>query len=150
MNSKSCSPRFAFSLPNGLGSAQHEMDRWFQRVFGEQPAQAEAKSAWAAPTALWEDEQAFHVDVDLPGVAADGVDLVVHEGKLKISYERKPLENVRVWHEERRYGKFERTVTLADTIDPESIQAEMKDGQLKISFNKKPEAQPKKVVVKVS
>jgi HSP20 family protein len=144
MQSKTHSPRFNFA--NGMGAAQQEMDRWFQRVFGdhEQPT----KSTWAAPTALWEDEQAFHVDVDLPGVAADGVELVAHEGKLQISYERKPLENVRVWHEERRYGKFERQVTLPDTVDAESIQAEVKDGQLKITFAKKPEAQPKKIAVK--
>jgi HSP20 family protein len=147
MHSKTNTPRFNFAFPNGLGAAQHEMDRWFQRVFGEGSDQP-AKNAWPAPTALWEDEQAFHVDVDLPGVAADAVELVVHDGKLNLSYERKGLENVRVWHEERRYGKFERQVSLPETVDADSIQAEVKDGQLKITFAKKPEAQPKKIAVK--
>ena len=48
----------------------------------------------------------------------------------------------------RAYGKVERQITLPETADPESIEAELRDGILHLTFKKKPEAQPRRISVK--
>jgi hypothetical protein len=50
---------------------------------------------------------------------------------------------------ERTYGKVERQISLPETADPESIEAELRDGVLHLNFKKKPEAQPRKISVKI-
>ena len=52
------------------------------------------------------------------------------------------------WREERFYGKVTRSFTLPDTIDLESIAAEMNDGVLRVTVAKSPAAQPRKVEIK--
>jgi HSP20 family protein len=134
---------------NGAEAAR-QMDRWMQQLFGDN---AVAGEAWSAPLAAWEDAGHWHVEADLPGVKADQLELVVHQGKLRLAFERKAPEGeaaeARSWYQNRRFGKFETYLNLPDTIDADSIQAELKDGVLHVSFAKRAEAQPKKVEVKI-
>ena len=68
---------------------------------------------------------------------------------LTIMAERKAPEDERkVWHQERRYGRVERTFSLPETADGDSIEAELRDGVLSITLAKKSEAQPKQIPVK--
>ena len=50
---------------------------------------------------------------------------------------------------ERSYGSFYRSFSLPKNVDPEGINAEYKDGVLKVSIPKKDEVKPKKVEIKV-
>lgn len=102
-----------------------------------------------APMTLWEDEQGVQIEVDVPGLTHEQLDLTVENGKLTIRGERKqPEREANLKHDERRFGEFERVVTLPETIDTASIEAELNDGVLSISLKKKPEAQPHRVAVK--
>lgn len=141
-----------FRTPRLVGNsaeAARQMDRWMQQLFGEGLNSAEG---WSAPLAVWEDESHWHVEADLPGVKADQLELVVHQGKLKVGFERKAPEGAaaeaRAWYQPRRYGKFETTLNLPESIDADSIQAELKEGVLRVSFAKRAEAQPRKIDVK--
>ena len=68
-----------------------------------------------------------------------------------MSAERKAPEGERNYlHHERAYGKIERVITLPETVDSEKIDAELKDGVLRLQLAKKPELQPKKIQVKIS
>jgi HSP20 family protein len=49
--------------------------------------------------------------------------------------------------DERRYGKVTRTVTLPESIDPESIAGKLTDGVLHVTVAKRPEAQPKRIEI---
>jgi HSP20 family protein len=100
-----------------------------------------------APLSVWEDEQQFQVEVDLPGLQPQQVDVTVEKGKLFIRGERTPA-GTGPRHDERAYGKFERVVSLADTIDPARIDASLRDGVLRLTLHKRPEVLPQKVTVK--
>jgi len=121
-------------------------DQLFNEFF--RPTWAET-SAWHAPTSIWEGDDHFSVEVELPGVHNDDVDVTVEKDVLRITAERRPPEDERTYlHLERRYGKLERTVSLPDTVDAGAVGAEFKDGILHIKLAKKPETQPKKISVK--
>ncbi len=103
----------------------------------------------AAPLTLWEDENNVVLEIDAPGISRDELDLTFENGTLTIRGERKTTECAgKCWHDERRYGTFERTVTLGDTLDANSVDASLADGVLRISLAKKPEAKPHKITVK--
>jgi HSP20 family protein len=105
----------------------------------------------SAPLSFWEDEGSFFVEVDLPGVPSDAVEVTVEKNQLRIAAERKAPEQQReYWHNERSYERVERVVLLPETADPESIEAELKDGVLHVKLAKRAEAQPKRVSVKTS
>ena len=93
----------------------------------------------------------FHIEVDAPGVAKDDVELTFDKGSLQITLERKAPEGDRTnWHNERGYGKVSRSVSLPEIVDPETISAELTNGVLHVTIQKLPEAQPKKIDVRVS
>ena len=75
----------------------------------------------------------------------ENVDLTFEKGVLRISAERIPDDEKRkYWHQERRFGRLERYVTLPESVDPESIEAELRSGVLHVALAKMPESQPKK------
>ena len=94
-------------------------------------------------------EQNVYVEVEVPGLCRDDLEVVVHQGVLRIWGERKATEDSRnYWYNERSFGRFERLITLPDVVDSETIDAEMHDGILSVKLMKRPEAQPKKVAIK--
>ena len=130
---------------------QREIDQLFNEVFRGGDGNSPAKSTWLAPASLWEDDGYFYVEVELPGVKSEQLDVTVDKGTLKIAAERPAPEGERkYWHQERGYGRVERVVTLPETADGETIEAGLSDGVLAIRFAKKIEAQPKKIAVKNS
>ena len=133
-----------------LGSMRQEMDELFGCLFRPDDAGARAPSDWPAPLALWEEDGKIRLEVELPGVSAESLDLAVEEGRLYVRAERKTPETPReYWHNERRFGKVERYFALPDYADPEAIEADLHDGVLSLAIGKKPEAQPKRIHVKV-
>ncbi len=67
------------------------------------------------------DEKAYTVHAEIPGVSKDGVKLEVHDGILVLSGEKKEeVADGKTKHViERRFGSFERTMTLPDDADVE-------------------------------
>src|SRR5690606_5713127 len=99
----------------------------------------------------WEADEKLHLEIDVPGVPQESLDVSVHEGKLRVTCERKrTAEDQHYAMDSVTYGKFEQVVLLPETIDPNSIEAELKLGVLHIAFSKLPEVQPTKVEVRVS
>lgn len=122
-----------------------EFDTLFNQFF-----RAEEVAMWRAPASIWEAEDKFHIELDAPGVAKEDVELTFEKGMLQITLERKAPEGERTnWHNERGYGKVSRSVSLPDTVDPETIAAELNNGVLHVAITKRPEAQPKRIDVKV-
>lgn len=102
-----------------------------------------------SPAAVWEEGSQLHFQFDLPGVAHDDVDVTVHEGRLTVRAERKPLEEEREWLlNELPVGTLQRAFRLPDDVDEGSVEADLKDGVLHIAIGRKPEVQPKRIEVK--
>jgi HSP20 family protein len=133
-------------LGNVLPAGLPEFDNLFNHFF-----RAEEVAMWRAPASIWEADNNFHIEIDAPGVAREGVELTFEKGTLQITLERKAPEGERTnWHNERGYGRVSRTVTLPETVDPETIEAELINGVLHVTISKLPQAQPKRIDVKVS
>lgn len=132
-----------------LATMQRDMDHFLGRLMHGVPTENGAVRGWHAAVAMWDDSDKVYLEVELPGVKTEDIDVTVHNGMLRISGQRKIPEGDRnYWVNDRGYGPFDRAITLPDDIDADSIDAQMSDGVLHIVLSKKPEAQPKKIAVK--
>ncbi|WP_010583356.1 Hsp20/alpha crystallin family protein [Schlesneria paludicola] len=140
--------RFNLPTTDALTTVQREMENLFGRVLHD-ATENSSNYGWRAPIAMWEDADKVYLELDVPGVAKDTVDLTVHDGVLRITGERKTPEGDRTyWANERNYGTFGRTVALPKDVDADNIDAHLTDGVLQIVLSKRPEAQPKKIALK--
>ena len=125
----------------------NEFDALLGQFLG--PVTRLGQRGYFAPTSVWEEDAAYHVELDVPGVAREDVELTFDKDKLTISVERKAPENkANHWHEERGYGKAIREVALSKLVDPATISAELTKGVLHVTVGKSPEAQPRRIDVK--
>lgn len=79
------------------------------------------------------------IQIELPGMSKDDVDVHLENGVLTISGERnseKKEENERWRHIERHYGKFSRSFNVGDGINPENIRANFNNGVLELVLPK--------------
>lgn len=128
-----------------------EFDSLLNQVLGPNGLRVGHYNATKWPAGIWEDENAYHVELDVPGIQRENVDVTLDKGVLTITVERKHDESDTTrkgWRDERYYGKVTRSFTLPETIDAESIAAEMNNGVLHVSVAKSPAAQPRKIEIK--
>ncbi|EQB40578.1 hypothetical protein M947_01885 [Sulfurimonas hongkongensis] len=100
-----------------------------------------------------EGEHAYHVELDLPGMKKEDINVDVKDNVVTISGERKTKEEVEkedYYKIESSYGKFERSFTLPENVDIENIRAESQDGVLEVIIPKfqKVEKKSKKIEIK--
>ena len=99
-----------------------------------------------------EGEYAYHVEVDLPGIKKEDIDIDVEDNVLTISGERKTKKEVKeedYYKIESQYGKFSRSFTLPEKVDTENIHAESKNGVLEVIVPKLKEEEKKAKKIKV-
>lgn len=125
-----------------------EFDRNFDRILRNGAPEIPKDRTWDfLPAAdLDENDKAYFVSVDLPGVKKEDIKVEVHDGKLSVSGERKS-ERSDKGYVERKYGKFERIVTLPEEVDVEGIEAHFENGVLQLAIPKKELVKPKKVEI---
>ena len=89
------------------------------------------------------------VHLDLPGVAADSLDIAVERNVLTVTGERawERQEGDRVYLNERRQGTFRRQVTLGEGLDADGIEADYTDGVLTLRVPVAEKAQPRKIQI---
>jgi HSP20 family protein len=94
------------------------------------------------------------VNVDLPGMAVDDIQVRIDDGALIIEGERRSEHEQQdgdVWRCERSYGRFQRVIPLPEGADPETIEARFENGVLEISLPAPEPARPgRKVDIKTS
>ena len=99
-----------------------------------------------------ETDEAYHIEVELPGVKKKDVDIRVDGNVLTISGERNVRDEVKDedYHKvESRYGIFSRSFTLPEKVDIENIEAEFVNGVLEIAIPKlKVDNSSKKIEIK--
>jgi HSP20 family protein len=135
-----------------LEAVRRDLDRWFDQFFSPSgTVNGGQEQPWHAPAALWEDNDNFHLEVDLPGVNSEDVDVTFEKGALLVTAERTPPQEERkYWHHDRNYGKLQFNLRLPESVDGENIDAQLRNGVLHLTFAKRPEAQPKKISVKAA
>ena len=111
--------------------------------------------SWVAMPAmdLVERHEAFEMTAELPGLDEKNIEVNVANGVLTVKGQKEEdkVEKKEDFHlRERRFGSFSRSVRVPDTVDADKIEASFKNGVLKVTLPKKPEAQKpvKKIEVK--
>jgi HSP20 family protein len=123
----------------------------FQRMFGRNVFGGQRWASAFPALNVWADEQAVYVEVDLPGIDVEKLDVNVTEGnKLTIQGERPVLELPNaVWHrQERRAGAFSRTLTLPTMVDANKVEAKYENGVLRLTLPRSEAAKPRKIEIK--
>jgi len=127
-----------------------EMNRLHDHYFG---GRGLARQAFQVAVDIREEADAFYVDAEVPGLAAEDVKVDVENKVLTLSGERKveKEENEGTYRRvERQYGSFTRSFSLPETVDADKISADLKNGVLELRLPKKAAPTPKKIAVKAT
>lgn len=98
--------------------------RDLDRVFDDAFARAKSVTSWTPVTEVREDEQGYRIELEIPGVAPEQVEVTVEQGALTIRGENRAQQ------------KFERSFTLPAQIAEESITATVAHGLLTVMMPK--------------
>ena len=108
---------------------------------------------WMPLADITEDEKEYLIKAELPEMKREDVKVIVENGVLTMSGERKfeKEEKKRKFHRvERGYGTFVRSFTLPDDADASKVKAEFKNGLLTVHLPKSERAKPKQIEVNVA
>ncbi len=101
--------------------------------------QSKRETIWMPAVNEKEDEKAYYIEVDLPGVKKEDINIEVKDNVLTISGERKfkkEEEDKGYKRVESFFGKFERRFSLPADADVEKIEAKVEDGVLRLTIPK--------------
>lgn len=134
-----------------LWDVHREMNRLWN---GMAYANAENETAWGLPTEVREDNDGLHIEMEIPGVRPDDIELTVENSVLTVSGEKKfersegSEGDYRLF--ERRYGRFSRSFTLPPTVDSNRVEAGYENGVLSIWLPKSEESKPRRIEIKAA
>ncbi len=132
-----------------LEQLQEHMDRLMQGVWS--PAGGGNGGAWMPVTDIEETDDAWVIEVELPGVNRKDVNVEMRDSELIISGEIKEKERKGVLRRQtRKTGEFEYRVTLPGDSDAEHIEANLHDGVLTVRVPKTEQAKPRRIEVKAA
>lgn len=129
----------------------HVIDRFFRDPWaGFEPVWPGFEN-WGPAVDVKEDDQAYTVRAELPGVDAKDIHVELHDGVLTVSGEKKQeatQDEGGMRRTECRYGRFARSVPLAEDVDEGKIAAEHKNGVLTVKLPKLPGTSAKRIEVR--
>jgi HSP20 family protein len=132
-------------------SLRDAVNSLFQDSFvrpGGAPARAGGLAAF--PLDVCETENEFVVKAALPGVKPDDVQVTIHGDTLTIRGQSKAEEEKKgeTWHlRERRFGTFQRAMSLSTPVDADKAQAQFEHGVLTLRIPKSEAAKPKQIKI---
>ncbi|MCH7722642.1 MAG: Hsp20/alpha crystallin family protein [Bacteroidetes bacterium] len=124
-----------------------------KKLFSEFPNNFELSSYSFPKVDLMEDEKFITIIAELPGVNKDDVKIVLEDGVLTLSGEKKSDvkedDKINFSRNEREFGKFERKFELVEDINPDEVKANFNNGLLKIMIAKLTPEEPKERIIEV-
>ena len=130
-------------FPAGLRLFQDSVSR----LFGEPGSRP-----WTPAVDIFETENELVLKADLPEVDPKNVEIQIENGTLTLKGNRafEDEKNGKGYHRiERSYGSFVRAFSLPETVDPENVKADFKNGVLTMTIAKKEVAKPRTIKVEV-
>lgn len=124
---------------------------WENRYFADAHNKEGGISAFMPSVNTREDEKAYYIEVDIPGLKKEDIAIDVRDGLLHISGERKFKNEVKkedYYKVESQYGRFERSFTLSDKVAAERIEAGYENGVLELTLPKAEPQVAKKIEIK--
>jgi HSP20 family protein len=123
---------------------QDSVSRWLDETTTGRP--------WTPPVDILETENDLVIKADVPDMDMKDIHVSIENGTLTLKGQRKfeSEKKEKGYHRiERSYGSFARYFGLPDTVDPEKVQADYKNGTLTVTLPKKEVAKPRTVTVNV-
>jgi HSP20 family protein len=131
-----------------LEQVSERMQRILEQTFGELLTDP---TAWTPPVDIEEQDNAYVVEAELPGVKREDVNIELVGNELTITGEIEERERKGVLRRRtRRVGRFEYRVMLPDQVDSERVEAKLDNGVLNVRVPKAQQAQRRKIEVKPS
>ena len=106
---------------------------------------------WKPVVDIYDHDDKIVLKAELPGVDKKDIHVDFKDRVLTLTGERShedELKEENYHKKERSYGKFSRSFVLPEGLDASKIEAEYKDGVLKIEIPKPEEKKPRKITVK--
>lgn len=126
--------------------------RAFQDTFNRLLSEPRSARPWTPAVDIYETDNDLVIKADLPGLNMEDIHVDIENGTLSLRGERKfeGVDQGRGYHRiERSYGSFARYFTLPDTVDPDKVRADYKNGVLTVTLPKKEIAKPRTIKVEV-
>ena len=127
-----------------------DIDDLFKGIF-VRPMQLEGQPQMQIKMDVKEDENAYTVHADIPGVKKEDIHVSIEGNQVSISAETKvekeEKKGEKVLRSERYVGKVARSFTLAHDIDEAKAQAKYNDGVLELTLPKKAVSAAKKLAI---
>ncbi|CAN5560773.1 hypothetical protein BH09VER1_BH09VER1_38800 [soil metagenome] len=97
---------------------------------------------------LSHDAEGYVLELEMPGVDKDSLDVSVDDGKLVITGQRKSASELgRVVYRERRPASYRRVFELEASLDPSKVSAKIDQGLLTLWLPKPEQAKPHKITI---
>jgi HSP20 family protein len=116
---------------------QERMNRLLETTMLGGPGTSLAPPSWTPLADGYETPEAFILQLELPGVDQEDVEIHVDGDILAVRGQRRMQGQVDSFHRmERSYGPFARTFKLNQEVDPDGVSAQFKDGLLRLEVPK--------------
>jgi HSP20 family protein len=137
---------------------QDRLNRVFSEAYGRGPVDSDeglmSTGTWVPPVDIYQNgDHELVLKAELPDMTREDIDITVDNGTLAIKGEKKLSSEVKEeqFHRiERRYGRFSRSFSLPQTVDPGKVSAEYKQGVLTVRLPLREEAKPRSIKVDVA
>jgi HSP20 family protein len=97
-----------------------------------------------------EDDDNLYIRAELPGIDSESIEISVEGATLTLRGERKskePSGNINYHRRERETGRFRRVISFPTRINAEKVEANFKNGVLKVVLPKAEEAKPRQITI---
>src|SRR4051794_37978453 len=126
--------------------ANHEQET----VRPQQIQREREREFFVPPVNIFETDDQYVVEADLPGVTKEGLEITVEDNELTIIGRRGDVQQpptAEVLYQETRPGDFRRVFELDPAIDTAKISAKMQQGVLTLTLPKAEKVKPRKIAV---
>ena len=138
---------------NGVFTRMATLNRAMEEVIGRGEESSLSGQYWTPNMDAWETEQAFVVQLDLPGLNRDQVEVHFDRNTLTVRGTRAATlpaaekGELRVFFAERLPGAFSRTLRFPQYVEASKIEAAFNNGVLTVTIPKSEAAKPRKIEI---
>jgi HSP20 family protein len=132
-----------------MSMLQYDPFRDFERLSEQLLGGAARGAPRSFPMDAYRRGEAFHIELDLPGVDPDSIDLTIEQNVLTIRAERRyeTQEDDEILVSERPQGVFSRQLLLSESLDRDKLNAEYVDGVLRLTIPVAEQAKPRRIEI---